>query len=116
MVTLVQQYFAESAARFPNKVGICCEGESLTFREADEFSNAFARQLQSAGVRYRQFVPFFMAKGVRSILSILSILKADCAYVPIDVQSPAQRLQSILAAAQASVVIVDDASEAVSPI
>ena len=113
MITLVQQYFSESAACHPDKPGICCADESLSFREADEFSNAFARALQAAGVARGQFVPFFMDKSVRSILSILSILKADCAYVPIDFKSPGQRMQSILKATEARVVIVDDESQAV---
>jgi amino acid adenylation domain-containing protein len=111
MITLVHQYFSAAAARFPDKPGVCCQDDSLTFREAEEFSNAFARALQAAGVKRAQFVPFFMQKSVRSILSILSILKADCAYVPIDAKSPAQRLQSILKATEASVVIVDDESQ-----
>jgi len=112
MITLVHQYFSQSAARFPDKPAICCENESLTFREADEFSNAFARALQAAGAERGQLVPFFMKKSPRSMLSILSILKADCAYVPIDVKSPAQRLTSILLAAEAKVVVVDDESQA----
>lgn len=112
MITLVQQYFSESAAKFPDKPGVCCEDDSLTFRQVEEFTNAFARELQAAGVKRGQFVPFFMKKGVRSILSILSVLKADCAYVPIDAKSPAQRLQSILATTQANVVIVDNDSHA----
>ena len=113
MITLVHQYFSESARRFPDKAAVCCEDESLSFRQVDEFSNAFARALQAAGVQRGQLVPFFMKKSPRSILAILSILKADGAYVPVDVKSPAQRLQSILGAAQATVVIVDDDSQAV---
>lgn len=113
MIALVQQYFLESARRFPDKPAICCEDDILSFRVADEFTNALARALHAAGVRRGQFIPFFMKKSVRSILSILSILKADCAYVPIDSKSPAQRLISILKATQASVIIVDDESQEV---
>ena len=113
MITLVQQYFIESAKRFPDKPALCCDNDSLTFAEADAFSNAFARAIRHAGVGRASFVPFFMKKSVRSLLSILSILKADCAYVPIDANSPAQRLQSILKATDAKVVIVDDAGKAV---
>lgn len=113
MITLVQQYFSDSATRFPNKPGVCCDNDALTFREADEFTNDFARALQTTGVARGQFVPFFMEKSVRSILSLLSVLKADCAYVPIDFNSPAQRLMSILKATDASVVIVDDGSQRV---
>lgn len=112
MIALVQQYFSASAARFPDKAAVCCEDESLSFRQVEAFSNAFARALQAAGAQRGQLVPFFMKKSPRSMLSILSILKADCAYVPVDVKSPAQRLKSILLAAEAKVVVVDDESQA----
>ncbi len=112
MIALVQQYFSVSAARFPDKAAVCCEDESLSFRYVDDFSNAFARALQAAGAQRGQLVPFFMKKSPRSMLSILSILKADCAYVPVDAKSPAQRLTSILQAAEARVVVVDDESQA----
>ena len=113
MITLVQQYFSESAARYPEKPGVCCVNDSLSFRQVEEFTNAFARVLQAAGAERGQFVPFFLEKSVRAILSVLSILKADCAYVPIDFKSPGQRMQSILKATEANVVIVDDESQAV---
>lgn len=111
MLTLVQQYFSDSAQRFPDKPAICCNGETLSYSEADEFSNAFSRQLQIAGITRGSFVPFFMKKSVRSILSILSILKADAAYVPVDVNSPAQRLLSIIKATNANVIVVDSESK-----
>jgi D-alanine--poly(phosphoribitol) ligase subunit 1 len=57
-------------------------------------------------------VPFFRKKGVRSIESILSILKADCAYVPLDASSPAARIESILEATRAKHVLVTRASRA----
>ncbi|TMH57270.1 MAG: amino acid adenylation domain-containing protein [Betaproteobacteria bacterium] len=113
MLRLVQQYFSDSAARLPHKPAVCCANDSLSFREVEEFTNAFARHLQAAGVTRGQFVPFFLEKSVRSILSVLSILKADCAYVPIDFKSPGQRMQLILNAAEARVVIVDDESQVV---
>ena len=103
MITLVQHYFSASAQRFPDKPAVCCEDDVLTFAQLEGFSNAFARALQTAGVKRGGFVPFFMQKSVRSIQSILSILKADCAYIPIDINSPAQRLESILKAANATV-------------
>lgn len=113
MITLVQQYFSQSARCFPDKPAVCCENDVLTFSQLEAFTNAFARKLHEAGVKRGSFVPFFMQKSVRSIQSILSILKADCAYIPIDINSPAQRLESILHAAKTSILIVDDHSEQV---
>lgn len=112
MITLSQQYFSESAQRFPNKVAVSCEDKTITFAELENFSNAFARQLKAAGVEAGDLVPFFMKKSVNSAKSFLSILKADAAYVPIDSNSPAQRLEAILLASSAKVVVVDNFSEA----
>ena len=110
MVQLAHQYFCRSAERFPDKVAVTCGSESTTYGELDRFSNAFARALKKHGVERGMYVPFFMAKSVRSMQAMLSILKADCAYVPLDLGSPRERLISILDSTDAELVIVDDAS------
>lgn len=111
MTLLVQDYFSQSAQRYPDKCAVICESGQISYRALDEFSNAFARQLTNKGAARGEFVPFFMKKGINSIKSILAILKADCAYIPVDINSPGQRLRSILASAKAGLVIVDDHSE-----
>jgi len=111
MITLVQQYFTESSRKFPSKEAIVCNGNSLSYSEAEKFSNSFARFLQKNGAARGALVPFFMKKSENSILSILSILKADCAYVPVDINSPAQRLLAIIKATDASIIIVDNDSK-----
>ena len=110
MVTLVQQYFSASARRTPDKVAISCADQHASYSHADKFSNAVANHLRKNSVTRGQFIPFYMQKGINSIYSILSILKSDCAYVPIDVNSPAGRIQAILTTCKAPVVIVDKAS------
>jgi D-alanine--poly(phosphoribitol) ligase subunit 1 len=106
MTHLIQEYFGESAQRFPNKPAVCCNEDSITYRDLDEFTNKFSRLINNYSKR-GSFVPFFLPKSINSIKSILSILKADCAYIPVDVNSPAQRLESILFTAKASVLIVN---------
>lgn len=107
---LVQHYFEASVDRFPDKPAVACRDKALSYRELHERSNALASLLQHRGVIRGSKVPFFMTKDVQSILSILGVLKADCAYVPLDVNSPAPRLTSILENTGASHVIVNDAS------
>lgn len=111
MPTLVQQYFSNSAAKYPDKIAICCEENSITFKDLDTVSNQFSRDLKSNGVKRQEFIPFFLKKSINSIKAILSILKADCAYVPIDIHTPAARLRAILNTTNASVIIVDDFSQ-----
>lgn len=111
MISLIQEYFSQSAQRFPEKAAVCCEDASISFRELDEFTNAFARQLKDNNKEASRFIPFFLPKSIGSIKSILSILKADCAYIPVDINSPAQRLKSILVTANAQLLIVNSQSK-----
>ena len=110
MTLLAQEYFQRSAATYPEKIAVTCGEDEISYRDLDQFSNAFARSLAAAGVKRGSYVPFFMPKSIQSIKSILSILKADCAYVPIDVSSPQARLHSILESTGARLVIVNNAS------
>ena len=111
MPALVQQYFSNSATKYPEKVAVSCEDQSATFKDLETVSNQFSRDLKSIGVKRQEFIPFFLKKGINSIKAILSILKADCAYVPIDIHTPAERLRAILNAINANVIIVDDHSQ-----
>ena len=108
---LIQHYFHNSLNRYPEKIAISCESDEITFQDLDYFSNSLAHELKNLGVERQGFVPFFLKKSVNSLKSILGILKADCAYVPLDVESPSNRLISIIANISAMIVIVDDYSQ-----
>lgn len=112
MITLVQQYFTESARRVPDQIAVACRDESVTYGALDRATNAHARDLIERGLSRGSFVPIFIPKSVNAIKAILSVLKADCAYVPIDVTTPARRLADILAATRARFVLVDRTSAA----
>ena len=113
MTTRLQEYFSESARRFPERTAVTCRDDSVSYQSLEAFTNALARHLQRNGAEKGRFIPFFMAKGIPAIQSLLGILKADCAYVPIDVHSPAARLESILDSLQVGLILVDRQSEPV---
>ncbi|VAW56236.1 Polyketide synthase modules and related proteins [hydrothermal vent metagenome] len=110
MNTLVQQYFKRSVERFPNKTAVSCNEDNISFKELDLFTNGLAHEIKKSGINRSEFVPFFMKKSINSIKSILGILKSDCVYVPLDANSPAQRLISIIETISAKLILVDDES------
>ncbi len=110
MTTRVQDYISESARRFPDRTAVTCRNASLSYQKLDAFGNSFARFLIRQGAVRGRFVPFFMPKGIPAIQALVSILKAGCAYVPIDVASPAARLESILDSLQTDLIVTDRAS------
>ena len=107
MVKLVQQYFSESARKFPNKPAVDTsrkdgelrktEEEKMTFSELEEYSNQLARYLKGKGIIRGDRVAFMFMKiaAVDAIASLLAILKADAIYVPIHHSTPPERVAKI---------------------
>ena len=112
MTTLVQQYFSDSAARFPVKPAVCCRKDSVLYGDLELETNAWSRHLRDLGLRRGEFVLIFMEKDIPAIRSILTILKSDCAYVPLDLSSPAERIASIVDSTAARFALVDARSAA----
>ena len=80
--------------------------ESLTYGELETLSNRLANLLRDGRSRRGNRVCLFLPKSPLAITSMLAVLKADGAYVPIDIASPAPRVARIVEAAEPSVVLV----------
>jgi non-ribosomal peptide synthetase component F len=112
MTRLIHEYVALHAERRPDATALVMEDERLTYSQLEEESNRLARLLRASGCRRGDRVCIFQPKRPTAIVSMLATLKADCAYVPIDVASPAPRVAKILDAAEPRVVLVDPSSAA----
>lgn len=110
MIYLIQQYVADAAKRSPDKLAVSCRDECITYGELDRGTNALARTLTLQGAERGAFIPIFITKSVNAIRAILAVLKSDCAYVPVDTGSPAERLATVLDATRAPFVLVDNES------
>jgi amino acid adenylation domain-containing protein len=110
MTRLISEYATRQAERRPDAVALVYEDERLTYGELEEQSNRLAGLLAESGCRRGDRVCIFQPKRPAAIVSMLAALKADCAYVPIDVASPAPRVAKILDAAEPRVVLVDPSS------
>ena len=107
---LIHEYVARQAERRPEAVALVLGDERLTYGRLEEESNRVARLLRETGCARGDRVAIFQPKNPAAIVSMLGTLKADCAYVPIDVASPAPRVAKILDAAEPRVVLVDPSS------
>jgi amino acid adenylation domain-containing protein len=110
MTQLIQEYVTRQAERRPDAVALVLDAQRLTYGELEEESNRLARVLRDSGCVRGDRVTIFQPKQPAAIISMLGALKADCAYVPIDVASPAPRVAKILEAAESRVILVDPSS------
>ncbi|MFT5823204.1 MAG: NRPS condensation-like uncharacterized protein, partial [Crocinitomix sp.] len=84
--------FEEQALKSPGKTALIFNGNSLTFKEVDELSNKLAHYLlQEYDVKPNDLVGIQLDRSEWVVISILGVLKAGAAYVPIDPEYPSKR-------------------------
>ena len=77
----------------------------MTYRELDERANQMARFLQARGVRRGDCVAFLLPRSLDVYIALLGILKAGAAYVPLDPESPAERVSFVLSDCEARALV-----------
>ncbi|NBP16454.1 hypothetical protein EBU95_19050 [bacterium] len=95
--------FSEQAKKTPNNIALIYEEEKLTYQELDESSNQLARLIKHE--QASEMVCLCLDRSLEMVISILGVLKAGCAYVPIDVNIPDARLKHILSDTKANLVL-----------
>jgi microcystin synthetase protein McyA len=101
----IHELFDQQAARTPHAVALVCGREQLTYGALKRRSDELADYLRTQGVGPDVTVGVCMERTAELIVALLGVLKAGGAYVPLDVAYPAERLQFILADAEAAVVL-----------
>ena len=86
------------------------DDERLTYEQAEAESNQLARLLTANGLVPGDRVCLLLPKTPAAIVSMIGILKAGCVYVPIDVASPAPRVQKIVEAADPAALLITRSS------
>ncbi|MCB2311580.1 amino acid adenylation domain-containing protein [Clostridium tagluense] len=88
--------FMEQVKKKPDAIAaVFCE-ESITYGELDRKSEVLAYELQQKGVTRDSIVGIIVKRSLKMIIGILGILKAGGAYLPIDPDTPAERLNYII--------------------
>ncbi|MCZ4590684.1 AMP-binding protein, partial [Rhodococcus opacus] len=90
------ELLAASVVADPGAVAVVCEGRSVTYRELDEASNRLARVLLEAGVGAESVVAVAVARSVESVLSVWAVAKTGAAFLPVDPQYPAGRVEHMV--------------------
>ncbi|HEU4554410.1 MAG TPA: condensation domain-containing protein, partial [Chitinophaga sp.] len=84
--------FREQVAAHGNAVALVHKGEQWSYEQLDKLSNQLAHYLQTSyGVGREELVCVEQHRSEWLVICLLGVLKAGCAYVPIDPGFPAER-------------------------
>jgi len=105
----IVEWFESQAEATPESAALSFEGQLLSYRELNERSNQLAHELIDKGVKKNMPVPMLIERGSEMIISMLGILKAGAAYVPIDPEFPKDRIAFVLKDTSAFLIICSKA-------
>ncbi|MGB6244823.1 amino acid adenylation domain-containing protein, partial [Gordonia sp. (in: high G+C Gram-positive bacteria)] len=101
------ELFTAAATRRAAATAVTAQGSSVTYAALAERSDAIAAGLVARGVRAGDLVGVATGRSTDLVASILGVLKAGAAYVPLDTSNPAERLAFIVADSGVHVVLTD---------
>ncbi len=87
----------------------------ITYRELEKRSAGIARWLRAEGIGKERFVGIYMEDKAAFISALIGILRAGCAFVPLDTTLTAKRLEQMLQKVKPSAVLVDNSSKGTVP-
>lgn len=103
-------YLTRQAERQPDAGALVYEDRRLSYLEVEEASNRLARLLRDLGCERGDRVCLLVPKNPETIVAMLAALKAECIYVPIDIASPAPRVEKIIGSADARLLLTSKAA------
>ncbi|WP_187281041.1 non-ribosomal peptide synthetase [Nonomuraea sp. C10] len=88
----VPESFARQAARTPDAVAVVAGDRRWSFAELNRRANAIAHHLRARGAGPEQLIALALPRGAEMIAAVLGVLKAGAAYLPLDLEHPAERI------------------------
>jgi amino acid adenylation domain-containing protein len=100
----LDRYFDRIASRFPDRQAVLAGNVSLSYQQLRKDAEAIAERVRLVA-NPGDVVGVIVDRSADYIRSLLGILKAGCAYVPIDAGHPLERIRMILTEADVRAVV-----------
>ena len=92
----IQELFEEQVEKTPDNIALVFDSINLTYKELNKKANGVANILREAGVKPDSTVGIMVERSLDMIIGIMGILKSGGAYLPIDPETPKERLSYML--------------------
>lgn len=106
-------HFSRKAKEIPDKIAVVDgDGKSLTYKELDDKTDELSDFMQMTyKVKLDDPIGIYMNKNINFVISYIAILKAGCAYSPIDISYPEHLIRSLTKECPMKVILTDNVFE-----
>ncbi|WP_424215829.1 amino acid adenylation domain-containing protein (plasmid) [Streptomyces sp. BI20] len=107
--------FEEQVARTPDHTAVVHAEHSLTYRELNFRANRLARRLIALGAGPEHLVALLLPRSARTVTTLLAVVKAGAAWIPVDTEYPAARVNDVLDTARPLLLLTAGDLDALVP-
>ncbi|HEX3525463.1 MAG TPA: amino acid adenylation domain-containing protein, partial [Thermoanaerobaculia bacterium] len=111
----IQTIFESRVRQNPEATALVYRDQSLTYGELNARANQLACTLRSMGIGEETLVGVCIERSFEMVVSLLAVLKAGGAYLPLDPENPAERLRYLLHDAAVDVLLTSTAMRSTVP-
>lgn len=104
-IDLIDSLFDKAAAIYPDRIALVFEGMSMTYSQLKEKSDAAASAIVSKGFGCGDLAAVCTERSVEMVISMLAVLKAGGAYIPVDPSYPSERISYMLENSKSKLLI-----------
>ncbi len=104
---LLPRLFEAQAMSQPQAQALAYADGHMTYAELDRQANQLAHRLSLAGAGPETLVGVALERGPAMIVSLLAIMKAGAAYVPLDPEFPAERLNYMIEDSGLALLVIE---------
>ena len=102
------EYLEETARRLPDKTAFYDDHEKTTFAALLETARSVGSRLAEAAAPRQPVALLMDPRSIRNIPALFGALYAGCAYAPLDIAMPPERLRLLLDLLQPAAVLADE--------
>ncbi|MGG1878421.1 amino acid adenylation domain-containing protein, partial [Paenibacillus cisolokensis] len=106
-VSTIHAQFEAKARQVPDRTAVIFKDQQWSYAQLNQRANALARSLRQQGMGKGDVAGIMVSRGAEMLISILAVLKAGGAYLPIDPEYPPDRIHHMLTDSQARLLLTE---------
>ena len=104
----VHLWIEEQCARVPRRIAAVCGDSQITYAELNRRASLLAHRLQKIGAAPDAVIAIVSARSLDFIVAIFAVLKSGAAWLPVDPDTPVERIKYMINQAGAIAALIEN--------